>query len=480
MKKIILILLILSMVSAAACADNEPTANNSAGGTQANTDTQHGEPAGPERTYYDELGERDFEGDTFTVLDANYNPDLWANTPEELTGEPVNDALITRNRFIEDKYNINIKYIQIAGYNTGTQSLRNSVAAGENLYDMVISTILGGNLDTLSQSSVLYNLASMPYLSLESPWWSSLIYNNMIFNGRLFYTAGDIVPSMYQAPAAMFVNRKLMQDYGIQENLYDLVFAGQWTIDVLEKLTKDMDTDLNQDGNLTGEEDFFGLINEHNVLSSNALTTAMGVKLSTVRENNIFIELNLPASIERIERLADFMRTIPHQSHINSIFAESRALFYAHYLESALLYLRGMEDDYGILPMPKYNEQQESYYSFLNAWNSSFIGVPLHANTDKAGFIMEALAYASYETVRPSIYEIALKTKVTRDSESAQAIDIIIESSYMDLNGIYNLGNSTEIVRRAIFEKAPLVSAYEAAEGSIQTAIERFIETMSE
>jgi len=144
------------------------------------------------------------------------------------------------------------------------------------------------------------------------------------------------------------------------------------------------------------------------------------------------------------------------------------------------LYLRDMEDDYGILPMPKYNEQQESYHSFLNAWNSSFIGVPLHADVDKAGFVMEAMAYASYEMVRPSIYEIALKTKVTRDSESARAIDIIIESSYMDLNGIYNFGNSTEIVRRAIFEKTPLVSAYEAAEGSIASAIERFAAVMSE
>ena len=479
MKKAILFMLMLSILSLAACADTND--NEAVKNTEAQIISD--EPAEPEKSYYDDLGERDFEGGKFTILDANYNPDIWANTPEGIIGEPVNDALIARNSFIEEKYNVNIEYVQIAGYNTGTQSLKNSVAAGENLYDMVISTVLGGNFDTLSQNNVLYNLAEVPHLSLTSPWWSKHIYDNMTFKGKLFYTAGDIVPSMYQAPAAIYVNKRLLSDYAVQENLYDLVFEGKWTIDILEKIIKDMDQDLNSDGNLHIDDDFFGLVTEDNSLTSNAFATAMGIKLATVQSDTITIDFTSVGVAEKIDRLAGILKKVNVSNYDNVrkvIFQSGRSLFLMHYLESALLLMRGMDDDYGILPMPKYNEQQESYVSFLNAWNSCFIAVPLHADVEKAGFVMEAMAYASYEMVRPNIYELALKTKFTRDSESARAIDIIIESSYIDLNGIYNFGGSADIVRNAIFEKQPLISAYEAKENAVKTAIDKFIAAISE
>jgi hypothetical protein len=93
---------------------------------------------------------------------------------------------------------------------------------------------------------------------------------------------------------------------------------------------------------------------------------------------------------------------------------------------------------------------------------------------------MEAMGYASYEIIRPNIYELTLKTKNTRDSESSRIIDLIIETSYLDLNHVYNFGTSTDAIRDAIFDKKPLVSSIETKQGAIQTAIDNFVETFSD
>jgi hypothetical protein len=105
--------------------------------------------------------------------------------------------------------------------------------------------------------------------------------------------------------------------------------------------------------------------------------------------------------------------------------------------------------------------------------------VPLLIDPDKVGFLMEALAYASYEMVRPNVYELTLKTKFSRDEESMRTVDLILETSYLDLNMLYDFGGSTTIVSNTIFEKKELVSTYEKAEGRIQTAIDKFIENIS-
>jgi len=138
-----------------------------------------------------------------------------------------------------------------------------------------------------------------------------------------------------------------------------------------------------------------------------------------------------------------------------------------------------MESEYGILPMPKWDEKQETYVSFLNAWGSGFVAIPQNADIEKSAFITEAMAYAGHEYLRDPVYEISFKAKGTRDAESERMIDIIFETSYMDLNGIYNFGGSYEIVRDVIIEKKPLISSYESRETAIQKAADNFIGVMS-
>jgi hypothetical protein len=468
-----------------ACSLNSANLNED---NESATDISGDENAAEDTTevsYYETLGERNFNGDTFTILDANDHTDFFINFSVEdaLTGEPINDALYERDKSIEERYGVDIAYIQITNGRNGCETLQKSVLAGDNEYDMIVSELLGGALDAISTQNVLYNLMDAPYLSLQSPWWSSLVYNNMQFNNKLYYIGGDIfLPSYSQGPAAMMFNKKLLDDYGINENLYSMVFEGKWTIDVLERLTKDTNQDLNQDGKMIAADDFYGLIYQNNTVTAGFWAAGLGVKFSTVADNTINIDLTSPDSLSKIDKLTNMLEKPVYDNQMDIIditFSGGKALFLAHCLNTPQMFLRDMEDDYGILPMPKYDEIQESYANFINAWVSGFVAIPQNADIEKSAFLTGAMGYAGYEILRRPVYDITLKAKGARDEESEQMLDIIIETAYMDINSVYNFGGSCDIIRDVIMDKKPFVSEYEKKEPAIREAAEKFIETMS-
>ena len=47
------------------------------------------------------------------------------------------------------------------------------------------------------------------------------------------------------------------------------------------------------------------------------------------------------------------------------------------------------------------------------------------------------MAAKSYEMVRPAVYDVALKTKLSRDDESAEMLDIILDSMLFEFTNIY-------------------------------------------
>ena len=485
-KRILAILLTVSMITAIVSCSGAPDTesdipDDSQAVTSAETETEV-----TTASYYETLGERNFDGDTFTILDANWNPAVFTNIPDEagMTGEPINDSMYARDMMLEEKYGVNIEYIQIAGNNNnaGCTALDKEVRAGGTTYDIAVSLAQGGCFEKLAMDNILYNLLDAPYLSLQSPWWSKLIHDNLQYNNKLFYTGGDIMPTMADAPAVTFVNLDLLNDYGIENNLYELVFDGKWTIDVLAEIIKDKNIDVNQDGSMEALDDFFGLVSQYNTLTTNGFCASLGMNLSTEKsDGDIVLDLDSELSVHKIELLTDLIKELKYtdQEHIiDHTFRTGNALFLSHYMISLRRYLREMEDNYGILPMAKYDEKQESYISFVNAWTSGFVAIPQTANVDKSAFLMEAMAYASYELIRPNIYEVTFKDKISRDSESARIIDIIIETCYLDLNSIYNFGGSLDIIRNTIIDKTPFISSYEKQIPAIQKAIDDFKTTM--
>ena len=132
----------------------------------------------------DELGEKDFEGRTYTIYENDYT-DFHINIPEDtLTGDVINDALYQRDADLEERYNIVLEYHE----DDSSDSFKNSVLAGDDLYNIIISD----NMNSLVSSGVLTNLCALDDLSLDQSWWSPLIYDTLRNDNRNYFTTGDI------------------------------------------------------------------------------------------------------------------------------------------------------------------------------------------------------------------------------------------------------------------------------------------------
>jgi hypothetical protein len=145
-------------------------------------------------------------------------------------------------------------------------------------------------------------------------------------------------------------------------------------------------------------------------------------------------------------------------------FKNSQTLLLGYNMSGIITYLRDMKDDYGIIPMPKYDEKQEDYLTYGSPWGPCGIAVPITCEEKKMemnGAAMEMMAYISYTTVGTQMYNVTLKEKVSRDENSKLMLDIIYDDIIFDLNGIHNFGSTGNLIRScAIGAKENFSSGY--------------------
>ena len=137
---------------------------------------------------------------------------------------------------------------------------------------------------------------------------------------------------------------------------------------------------------------------------------------------------------------------------------------------------RDSEVDFGILPAPKYNEEQDTYYSTYSYSNCTAYSVPITAtDLEMIGDVMQALAVISKYTLTPAYYDVALEGKFLRDDESKDMIDLVLATRNYDLGSIFNWGNSFDMFHYLYAEKSTdFSSRFSANETVIKTAIEEF------
>ncbi len=453
-----LLMALLMLASCSSGALGDPKDSTTAA-TPAPETTQAPETEPPEYDRIAELGEHDFQGAIFIISDENADPNC--NTPDEtLEGEIVNDAIILRDAQIAEKYNLKIQY-EKDKYTPRIGALRNTVLAHEKYCDLFYGSILD-KIAPLATEGLLANLCDMEALSLNENWWSPLIYENLRLGGKMYYTIGDISPISYRAPAVYYVNESLLDNYHINKNeIYDHVENGTWTLDVLSGYTRDVSTDLNEDGKLFTDDDFFGALNEDNNLTAACFAVAAGVNLCTIENDEITIDLGTEHVINAIEKLSGIISSAARSSNdeLHKAFKESRAIFMMHYASSGYTRYREIDFDYMTIPLPKYDENQKSYRSMINTWTNSCVCVPVTADTDPDGIIMEAMAFWSYKNMRPVAYERALKMKGSRNARDSVMLDIIMDTRYIDFNAIMEFGDTLTPITDTLFRGQAYVSA---------------------
>ncbi len=389
-------------------------------------------------------GQYDFKGASFTILMTSYGTDAVNDfDPEASKNDTMKQAVDYRNKTVEEYLGIKIETVtDYKHQNSGPQKISASVEAESKDWDAAF--VSGYDAVPLSYGSYLYDLNSLPGLTTEKIWWDQGANKELSMNGILFFTNGDISYYDDMQQYCVAFNKEVFKRYsdkdGFPTDIYTLVNNGGWTLDSMSAMAKHVTDDL--DGNDQKDmKDAYGIVTWDDTVYG--IYTSSGQKIVDVASDGASLELTIVGNetgVSALTKYFEICRTdaINYQKSGNTqkgcedIFMNSNALFYLTRL-IALEDLRNMNVNYGILPYPKYSEEQSRYYTTVSPYHINYLAVPyVDACTEMSGPVLEALAYFSRDIVTPAYYDATLTGQYFRDDESAEMLTLLAESRFYD------------------------------------------------
>ena len=455
-KKTRLVSLFLALtLSLAACGSN-----GSGNGDSTGTSAESSDQTETEETKIDHLTEIpavDFGGGAIRMIVQSASDRPYLQSEEE-TGEIINDAMIARDRKVSEMFNCSVEYTDYTDRGLLYQDLTKLVTAGEDAYDIVITTLVNRGVGELSAAGMLYDLGSLDALTLDADWWCRSMTDTMTFGNKIYALSGPMSLCYCYSPYALFANLSMAEDFKLG-GFYDLVSSGKWTIDVMSEMMKNVYSDLNSNGAVDPDDRFPLTVTDE---SGNAFYIGCGQRMSEKTPTSVSLIIDSNKSIDLLDKLNSIMKTdevmktdslgknFPAFSsdHKTQMFINSQALFCAAPMQWGVLNFRDMKDDYAILPYPKADEEQDDYYSHVNSYFPVGIAIPATCpRADEIASVMEAMAYISNGEILPKINEVVLKEKIARDEHSKAMLDIIYSNMTVDFNCVFNLASTSSMVR---------------------------------
>jgi len=430
-----------------------------------------------------EIPEDKYTGYEFHILgvplaSGGTNNEIYAETE---TGDALNDAVYERNRMTEERFDI--KIVKVDGnYSELVSTLGKSVLAGENAYDAVLDVTK--YVGSAISNQYVYAISDLPYINLEKSWCNKALIEDAAVDGESYFLMGDVNYTWKNYTWALCFNKRLYTENKLEEP-YAMVRDGKWTLDVLEKHCKNITKDLNGDSKLD-KDDQWGMLSSKTagfgLVTSTGITTVTKNKDGSLEyilnnEKNVNILSKIRTFISNGEmqlRAEDLTGSSDIWNDIINIFREGRALYRISVMGD-IIKLRDMNDDFGIIPLPKYDEAQESYYTTYQSWNGRGYEVPITADPIRTSAILEYMAYASQDTVTRAFYDVTLQGKVTRDDDSSEMLDLMFASMTSDIGITFELGGLRNLIPEMINSGTDsIASTLASKESSIVTEIEKF------
>lgn len=471
----------------ASCASQADTQQKDSGDVTI-AQTEEGEET-VDLSYTDGLGNYDFDGRTFNILlYGDGVPKNWSvvdMVTDEQTGEVINDAIIDRNRDVEERFDAVIAGVYDA---SAASTISRTVRSGDDAFSIVWLQMAAAG--SAAQEGLFIDYNNLPQVDTSKSYWDGSLIDDLSIGGRIYYLTGDLSTIDNQATWMMLFNKNMVASYGI-DSPYELVNSGKWVIDKFAAMVKDITFDIDGNGKFD-KYDQYGLSTTADTIYG--LFYSCGERFATKDEDDYPVfNFDTEKAADILDKTIDIMCNdnsalvsgrITNSSDvitdIRNAFEEDRALFYAEVMFHIAM-LRQMETDFGIIPMPKYDEGQANYITFVNP-AATLVSVPITVqDTEFPAVILEAMAAASYKYMTPAYYDIALKGKYARDDESSAMLDLLLINRAYDLGLVYGWGSlPAEYNSLAYNGKPGLASLIAKKEKQINSAIEKFVDAFSD
>ncbi len=473
---------------------------------------------------YDELPfDLDYEEETITVLCWN------ANKAEFQQTEEAEDARLSsvykRNEAVQARLNIELNFItepssagEIASFAARVQNAKDS-----GMHDFDIIATYSRTQGALLLNGLLYDLNDVEdsYLDLDKPWWPSNIVDNLSIADSLYFVSGDIAVTAIDEMHCIYFNKDILdekfEERALAEDdrvstatewLYNKVYDGKWTLDLLIDLaTSDMYKDKTENG--PTNDDDFGLCAVYYTISS--FYGGCNLRMLQKDPNKTLVlssDFTSNRTTKLVSKLANMMATQHYHdtytvksasgsSNIGAPFYRGNALFYVTYMECAedSLVKSDTVENYGVLPLPKYDTNQKNYYTVLgNPFSIYSVFVDFDGRGDKAESarmltaVLECWASESYRKCTPVVFELNMQLKYSPTQDETNMCEYIRAGIMFDLGRIMDTvmagkTGSVLVLDNLVIYAAQQNSAwstyYRKDLNTIETNLAKFVTTMN-
>ena len=422
----------------------------------------------------------DMDGYEFRIM-VNDSSHYWVDINfmhDEENGNYINDAVLYRERAAEEKLNINLLPIPSPNASSATSKF---VSANEDASDLVFLSP-AGTMNLITEGMFLELNRDVPNLDLSNPWWDQNAAADLSIVDKLFMVYGDISMMYKRTMSVCLFNKNLVANLSLA-NPYELVEQNNWTYESVAALGKDVAQDINNDGAYTMGEDM--MVTGYSADQLPILLISGGNFLTTKDDEDI---PQLTFYNERMVSAYETLASWLFNDELAKLSGGSTDAFGTGKLLMVLCemhcipHLRNMEEDFGILPFPKYEAAQERYYHVINPNVACAMLIPITvADPAQVGLVAEVLAAEGKNYITPAYYDYNLTSRDTRDEESVGMLDIIFATTTYDAAHIYDLGGIGTMLRGlANTKNENVTSAFEKISNSVQKYIDRTVKKYQE
>ena len=284
---------------------------------------------------------------------------------------------------------------------------------------------------------IAQDLTQYEVIDFDKPWWPASLISKARIKDGIYFASGDISTNFLYMMYCCTFNKDLFTSIHVQDCkvLYDLVDNQQWTLDKLIEYSTGVYLDSDGDTVLgTGDRVGFFLCGE---VHYDAFYTGCDLYTVVPAEDGS-VQLSDDLFSEKTQNVLDKLCAFMHSSgdaylSTTNIFTTNQAIFTIDRAQITTKKLINATFTYGMLPVPKYNAEQDDYYTCMAFPFTTYVLSTAAANSEAAAATLELMAYHSYYSITPALFEEAMKIRYADASEDSRMFDIIRESVVIDL-----------------------------------------------
>ncbi len=399
-----------------------------------------------ERSLVDDgLGEYDYGGKTFRVV-SYVTTDFVVPEEDRNQGNLILDAKYKKAQKVSERFNVNFEVVYTGTYQEIDDYVSKTVLAATDEFDLMSGMVM--SMGGLVIKNLFLNWYDIEHIDFSKPWWYESNSTNLTYNNKAVLAISHLDYTAVGGAYCLFFNKDMAEAYDLG-NLYDVVLDGDWTFDYFTNLIKDIYSD---DGNdMRDTNDVYGMTQSTGT-AINAYLWAFDNPVCTKNEEGVPQVSVMTDKVDTIvNSVYDFCfntngvycdpdgETGGYSEYVTEMFYGKKAIFMQASLATAAgEKMRNFDADYGILPLPKWDENQQDYHTMVGGHHTALAVPKTVRDTEFVGRIVEAMSAESWKIVTPTLYETALKTRYLRDSESKEVMDIIVEGTQFDFGTVYD------------------------------------------